>query len=179
MADDYPRPDFVRQNVNWQSLDGPWSFLFDDLDTGVRDRWHIEGLPEAVTVNSTDTNSSKNTGAPDIVAKIAAGTQELLQDNIFKKGGSVVNKKRDIQVPYVFQCPASGIHEQGVHEVLWYEREISDSERSTMRPKSGLVAGFLVGTEEVMSHSTSTSPTRSYRVRLKDLRYEYSTPHTT
>ncbi|KAF1919582.1 glycoside hydrolase superfamily [Ampelomyces quisqualis] len=127
MADDYPRPDFVRENVNWQSLDGPWSFLFDDLDIGLSNKWHLEGLPAAAAVNSTDTNSSKNTSAPDIVAKIAAGTQELLQDNTFKKSGPVVNNRRDIQVPYVFQCPASGINEQGVHEVLWYEREINDT----------------------------------------------------
>ncbi|KAK3678293.1 hypothetical protein LTR78_001588 [Recurvomyces mirabilis] len=35
-------------------------------------------------------------------------------------------QKRTIQVPFVFQCPASGINEQTVHEVLWYERQIHD-----------------------------------------------------
>lgn len=34
--------------------------------------------------------------------------------------------QRTINVPYVFQCPASGINERNVHEVLWYEREIPD-----------------------------------------------------
>ncbi|KAK1914456.1 hypothetical protein P3342_010445 [Pyrenophora teres f. teres] len=38
--------------------------------------------------------------------------------------------KRDIQVPYVFQCPASGIEEKGVHEVLWYERNVEDFQTS-------------------------------------------------
>ncbi|KAH7395178.1 glycoside hydrolase superfamily [Phaeosphaeria sp. MPI-PUGE-AT-0046c] len=126
MAEDYPRPDFVRENINWHSLDGPWSFLFDDDDVGLSQDWHLRGLPERVTVNSTNTNNLDKSGIPDIVAKIAAGTQELLQDNRFTSTGAVVNKKREIQVPYVFQCPASGINEQGVHEVLWYERDIED-----------------------------------------------------
>jgi hypothetical protein len=127
MNTNYPRPDFVRKDVNWHSLDGPWSFLFDDNDIGVSQSWHLNGLPEEVSVNSLNTNSSNDSGAPDIVAKIAAGTQELLQGNHFEKSKAVVNKRREIRVPYVFQCPASGINEQGVHEVLWYEREVEDS----------------------------------------------------
>lgn len=126
MAGDYPRPDFIRENINWRSLDGSWSFFFDDNDVGLSQGWHLQGLPDSATVNATKADGSKNSGVPDIVAKIAAGTQELLQDNRFASSGAVVNKKRDIQVPYVFQCPASGINEQGVHEVLWYEREIED-----------------------------------------------------
>jgi hypothetical protein len=126
MADEYPRPDFVRTNAHWHSLNGPWSFIFDDNDIGLAEYWHLNGVPEQVTINPTETNSTEKSGAPDIVAKIAAGTQELLQNNQFKKGDTVVNKKREIQVPYVFQCPASGINEQGVHETLWYEREIQD-----------------------------------------------------
>jgi hypothetical protein len=126
MAHDYPRPDFVREHLNWQLLDGPWSFLFDDNDIGSSEGWHLKGLPQEVTVNPTNTNSSDKTGAPDIVAKIAAGTQELLQNNQFKTRETVVNRKRKIQVPYVFQSPASGINEQDVHEVMWYEKEIED-----------------------------------------------------
>lgn len=34
--------------------------------------------------------------------------------------------KRTIQVPYAFQTPASGINERAAHEVIWYERSISD-----------------------------------------------------
>lgn len=34
--------------------------------------------------------------------------------------------KRTIQVPYVFQSPASGINERAAHEVLWYQRIIQD-----------------------------------------------------
>lgn len=136
MSNDYPRPDFFRENVNWHSLDGPWSFLFDDNDVGLFDFWHAKCLPQEVTVNPTNTNSSDKTGAPDIVAKIAAGTQELLQNNQFKTREAVVNKRREIQVPYVFQCPASGINEQGVHEVLWYEKEIKDL-RSEEERRSG------------------------------------------
>ena len=38
--------------------------------------------------------------------------------------------KRDIKVPFVFQCPASGINDRGAHEVIWYQRQIPDP-RST------------------------------------------------
>ena len=96
----YPRPDFTRPNLNWQSLNGEWDFLFDDEDmgasTGTYSDWHSRGLP--------DSASSKDDGA----------------------GASSSNTKRTIQVPFVVQSKASGIHETGVHEVLWYERKISD-----------------------------------------------------
>lgn len=133
---DYPRPDFVREGLTWHSLNGPWSFLFDDNDVGLSQGWHRKGVPDEVTVNPANTNSSENSGAEDIVAKIASGTQELLKGNHFKSGDAVVHKKRDIEVPYAFQCPASGINEQGVHEVLWYERSISDL-RNTEQRESG------------------------------------------
>jgi hypothetical protein len=123
--DNYPRPDFVRDELAWQSLNGAWDFLFDDSDVGLSKCWHRHGLPDEVRVTSTDTTSA-HTATEDIVAKIASGTQQLLQDNRFKSSGVVVNKKQKIQVPYVFQCPASGIDDKGVHEVLWYEREIQD-----------------------------------------------------
>lgn len=121
---DYPRPDFVRESLCWQSLDGPWSFIFDDNDIGLSEGWHLNGIPNETTI-SASTSSHSDTGE-DIVAKIASGTQELLQENVFKSNDIVINKKREIKVPYVFQCPASGIIEHGVHEVLWYERQITD-----------------------------------------------------
>ncbi|KAJ4368201.1 hypothetical protein N0V83_006557 [Neocucurbitaria cava] len=123
---DYPRPDFIREDLTWTSLDGTWSFLFDDNDVGLTQGWHLNGLPDEVTVNPSNTNSAENTEAQSITAKIAAGTQELLQGNQFQSHEAVVNKTRAIQVPYVFQCPASTINEKGVHEVLWYERYITD-----------------------------------------------------
>lgn len=43
--------------------------------------------------------------------------------------------KRTIQVPYVFQTPASGIGERDVHEVFWYERQIEDSRTSEERER--------------------------------------------
>ncbi|UPX19100.1 uncharacterized protein EKO05_0009373 [Ascochyta rabiei] len=136
---DYPRPDFVRDELNWKSLNGPWSFLFDDDDVGLVQGWHLEGLPEEVALNSTSENSnskSSNDEAQTITAKIAAGTQELIQNNKHKKADVSTHKKRDIQVPYVFQCPASGIEEKGVHEVFWYERDISDP-RSEQNRQAG------------------------------------------
>lgn len=134
----YPRPDFARENLAWKSLNGPWSFLFDDNDVGLSQGWHLTQLPDKVTVNPTKTNSAENTEAHSITAKIAAGTQELLQGNQFKNEHTV-HEKREIQVPYVFQCPASGINEKGVHEVLWYERMIEDP-----RPEQGKTSGHRV-----------------------------------
>ncbi|KAF9694757.1 hypothetical protein EKO04_007258 [Ascochyta lentis] len=136
---DYPRPDFVRDKLSWKSLNGPWSFLFDDDDVGLVQGWHLEGLPNEVALNSTSKNSnlkSSNDQAQTITAKIAAGTQELIQNNKHKKAEVTTHKKCDIQVPYVFQCPASGIEEKGVHEVFWYERNIFDP-RSEQNKQNG------------------------------------------
>lgn len=36
------------------------------------------------------------------------------------------HEKREIQVPYAFQTPASGINLHEAHEVIWYERMIKD-----------------------------------------------------
>lgn len=43
--------------------------------------------------------------------------------------------KRTIQVPYVFQAPASGIHERTAHEVLWYQRTIQDIRSTDARAR--------------------------------------------
>ena len=83
----YPRPDFQRKALNWASLDGTWSFIFDDRDVGVSRQWHAKGIP---------------------------GQAEDSQP------------KRQIKVPYAFQTPASGIGLYEAHEVMWYERTISD-----------------------------------------------------
>lgn len=48
----YPRPDFQRPSLTWASLDGPWDFIFDDVDVGLSQRWHQTGIP---------TNASKQT----------------------------------------------------------------------------------------------------------------------
>jgi beta-galactosidase/beta-glucuronidase len=79
----YPRPDFQRTPLNWSSLDGPWTFTFDDTDSGKAEKWHKASL------NNT-------------------------------------SSKREIQVPYAFQTPASGINLYEAHEVMWYERTITD-----------------------------------------------------
>jgi len=35
---EHPRPDFMR--ADWQTLNGPWRFEFDDEDKGMRERWY-------------------------------------------------------------------------------------------------------------------------------------------
>ncbi|KAH6664373.1 beta-galactosidase [Plectosphaerella plurivora] len=122
----YPRPDFQRASLRWESLNGPWDFLFDDDDAGFAQQWQQHGLPDKVQLapkaaSQTATASEGET----ITQKIAAGTQELIKDNFFSHD-SETNLKRQIQVPFVFQSPASGVHDRGVHEVIWYERAVSD-----------------------------------------------------
>lgn len=45
------------------------------------------------------------------------------------------NVVKTIEVPYVFQAPASGINEQSIHEVLWYQRDIRDPRKSEQKAK--------------------------------------------
>jgi beta-galactosidase/beta-glucuronidase len=78
----YPRPDFQRTSLNWSTLDGPWTFTFDDKDEGLVSKWPKTSL---------ETTPS-----------------------------------HQITVPYAFQTPASGINLIEAHEVLWYERRITD-----------------------------------------------------
>ncbi|KAI6781283.1 Beta-galactosidase-like protein [Emericellopsis cladophorae] len=131
MAQEYPRPDFQRNPLRWQSLNGPWDFIFDDDDAGLAAKWHQSGLPASVSVSakeaSADTSSSSQ--AESITQKIASGTQELIKGNILAST-TTEHQKRKIEVPFVFQSPASGINERGVHEVLWYERSIEDLRES-------------------------------------------------
>lgn len=82
----YPRPDFQRNQLNWESLDGSWDFIFDDADAGRAQLWQKNGIPAQADAH----------------------------------------QKRTINVPYAFQTPASGIGVHEAHEVIWYERSISD-----------------------------------------------------
>ena len=45
---DYPRPQFVRDN--WLNLNGEWSFRFDDLNVGEKERWQ-ENFAGTHTIN--------------------------------------------------------------------------------------------------------------------------------
>ncbi|KAF2645328.1 glycoside hydrolase [Massarina eburnea CBS 473.64] len=136
----YPRPDFLRPSLNWRSLNGPWSFIFDDNDVGAAQNWHLNGLPESVTVDpALGAASGANKDAESITARITGDTQELIKGNFeWKKDGEQkkVHEKRTIEVPYVWQCAQSGIEEKGVHEVFWYEREVVDI-RSEGEKKEG------------------------------------------
>lgn len=53
------------------------------------------------------------------------------------QSGEAKNKKREIEVPYAFQTPASGIDLQEAHEVIWYERSITDIRTQDERSKKG------------------------------------------
>ncbi|TKX25668.1 putative glycosyl hydrolases family 2 protein [Elsinoe australis] len=125
-AEDYPRPDFVREHLDWTSLNGPWDFIFDDEDVGQLAQWQKTGLPDSVAVNAPE-SAADQSEAERITQNIIGGIVQIQKGNLFKgDSGSKTNEKRKINVPFVFQTPASGINERGAHEVLWYERPISD-----------------------------------------------------
>ncbi|MGX7133058.1 MULTISPECIES: glycoside hydrolase family 2 protein [Enterococcus] len=42
MRNEYPRPQFVREN--WLSLNGQWAFAFDDENLGKREKWFSESI---------------------------------------------------------------------------------------------------------------------------------------
>ncbi|KAJ6788803.1 hypothetical protein PWT90_02806 [Aphanocladium album] len=140
----YPRPDFVRPNLLWESLNGPWDFLFDDEDIGLDAKWPLNGLPASVTL-SMATNAEDGTlefgeVGDRVTQSIVSGTQKRLKDNtLCKASGQHENTKTVIHVPFVFQSPASGINDRGVHEVLWYEREIQDARSEDHRSRRDAV----------------------------------------
>jgi beta-galactosidase/beta-glucuronidase len=138
----YPRPGFTRPNLNWTSLNGPWDFLFDDEDTGLSKGWPNYGLPDTVALSrgGSDEKSNKPNADESIVQKIASGTQQLIKNNnLLNESNPTENSKRTIQVPFVFQAPASGINERGVHEVLWYERTVTDPRTAEDRANGATV----------------------------------------
>ncbi|OTB05942.1 glycoside hydrolase family 2 protein [Hypoxylon sp. CI-4A] len=133
--DNYPRPDFVHGNQRWTPLNDGWSILFDDEDVGLKEAWHINGVPDKVSVTSTT-----NAGDAEAEAQRLAAFPELKEKG-FKapKGQSREYTKKPINVPFVFQTPASGINDNSAHEVLWYERNVVDP-----RQKAEIDAGDRV-----------------------------------
>ncbi|RKK31419.1 hypothetical protein BFJ66_g15853, partial [Fusarium oxysporum f. sp. cepae] len=61
----YPRPDFERNPLHWESLNGQWDFLFDDGDSGLNENWQRKGLPQKVNVETSA--NRKETGQNDSV----------------------------------------------------------------------------------------------------------------
>ncbi|KAI0385937.1 glycoside hydrolase family 2 protein [Hypomontagnella monticulosa] len=131
--DFYPRPDFVHANHRWTPLNKGWSILFDDEDVGLREAWHINGVPEKVSIASSPSASDAEAEAQ----KLAAFPE--LKEKGFRAAKGREHVKSPINVPFVFQTPASGVHDTGAHEVLWYERKVADP-----REKAEIEAGDRV-----------------------------------
>ncbi|KAI1372713.1 glycoside hydrolase family 2 protein [Hypoxylon crocopeplum] len=122
--DSYPRPDFVHGNHRWTPLNQGWSILFDDEDVGLKETWHINGVPDKVSITST--SNPGNAEAEADARKLAAFPE--LKEKGFQapKTQAREHVKKPINVPFVFQTPASGVFDSGAHEVLWYERKVVD-----------------------------------------------------
>jgi beta-galactosidase/beta-glucuronidase len=117
----YPRPDFVRPNLNWKLLnDQEWSLLFDDQDIGLGEGWHIHGPPDRVGITTADSSANSEAEAQ----RLAAFPE--LKEKGFQSADVTENIKKPIKVPFVFQCPASGWGDNAAHEVLWYETLLQD-----------------------------------------------------
>ncbi|KAI1335634.1 glycoside hydrolase family 2 protein [Xylariaceae sp. FL0016] len=123
----YPRPDFVHVNHRWTPINDKWTIVFDDEDVGLKQQWHINGVPEKVSVTSapapelSEAEAQRLEAFPELRAKAFQSSKEQNKENA----------KKGINVPFVFQTPASGIQENAAHEVMWYERSISDPRGKT------------------------------------------------
>lgn len=136
----YPRPDFERPNLQWQSLNGQWDFLFDDDDAGLAEQWQLKPLPEDVVVKVANaSNAWEDSEALSITQKIAAQPENLSKQNAFTSLGAASNKKQQIKVPFVYQSPASGINDRSAHQVLWYERIVADVRTPDQKQKGDRV----------------------------------------
>ncbi|KAI1208970.1 glycoside hydrolase family 2 protein [Annulohypoxylon truncatum] len=118
--DNYPRPDFVHGNHRWTPINDGWSILFDDEDVGLREQWHIAGVPDKVSVKPTATDAE----AEALAQRLAAFPE--LKEKGFQAPRDRTYEKRPINVPFTFQTKASDIDDNDAHEVLWYERTVAD-----------------------------------------------------
>lgn len=59
---EHPRPQFIREN--WQSLDGSWSFCFDDEEQGISKNWQ-NGLQQSQEILVPFTYETKHSGIAD------------------------------------------------------------------------------------------------------------------
>ncbi|KAJ6010767.1 hypothetical protein N7451_002179 [Penicillium sp. IBT 35674x] len=111
-----------------------------------------------------------------------------------------IHKKRPITVPYAFQTPASGINIHEVHEVLWYERLITDIRTEVEKSKQNRllvhfgavdyectvwVDGNLVGSHrgghvpfdmDITDAFTSTSTEARLTLRVRDSATDLAQP---
>ncbi|KAH7034818.1 glycoside hydrolase superfamily [Microdochium trichocladiopsis] len=126
--DFYPRPDFVRSNNRWSPLNDGWTILYDDDDVGLEQLWHIKGVPDKVTFGApASTNEPALTEAEaQTLSQFPELREKGFETTKHKKASATEHAKCPINVPFAFQTPASGIHDNEAHEVLWYERSFTD-----------------------------------------------------
>ncbi|KAI1108346.1 glycoside hydrolase family 2 protein [Nemania sp. NC0429] len=137
--DAYPRPDFIHTNHRWTPLNDQWTILFDDEDVGLRELWHINGVPDKVTVGVGGASALGGADTETEVRRLAAFPELVAKGFESRKDQHRENAKSPINVPFVFQTPASGLHRNEAHEVLWYERTVPDP-----RAKAEVEAGDRV-----------------------------------
>lgn len=127
--ENYPRPDFVHANHRWTPLNAGWTILFDDEDVGLQQAWHINGVPEKVSVAAPTSTTTGGAAEAEAEARRLAAFPELKEKGFQDpKTRAREHTKKPINVPFVFQTPASGIDANNeAHEILWYEqRQLAD-----------------------------------------------------
>ena len=108
---DYPRPQFVRDN--WENLNGPWDFQFDDGNVGEKENW-MQGFQSDLQIQVPFTYETKLSGIQD----------ERRHDNIWYHKRITVDAKRLEKDNFV-------IHFEGSDFVtkLWVNGQFAGSHR--------------------------------------------------
>ena len=60
----YPRPQFVRNNESWENLNGSWDFSFDDNNEGISKKW-FNSFPECRKIKVPFCYESSSSGIGD------------------------------------------------------------------------------------------------------------------
>ena len=115
----YPRPQLVRGN--WESLDGPWSFVFEEDVRGEEEKCAKGFDFMRRKDHSSDRNFTSAYGNSASAPSASAVTDEgELRSFTFESESPV----REIIVPFTYETRASGIGETRAHNSVWYERRV-------------------------------------------------------
>ena len=85
----YPRPQFVRSQDSWESLNGKWNFAFDDKNEGINNKWYIN-FPEGVQIVVPFSYESPASGIGDTKRHDVVWYKRILKIDAKKKQGKKI-----------------------------------------------------------------------------------------